>query len=171
MIIGKPVVAHTPEYYRRYINLVPEEDLITALAEGMKATITLVRSLPGEKADFRYAAGKWSAKEVLGHINDTERIFAYRALRFSRKDATALPPFDENLYAPNANTDHCSLHELSDEYRAIRNASIALFAHMNDEMLDLPGKASGYDLTPRSIGWMIAGHNIHHCNILREHYL
>jgi hypothetical protein len=169
-MIEKPAPSKIPDYYLYYINLVPETELIAALEASMEQTLSLFTAIPAEKAEYRYAPGKWTVKEVVAHINDAERVFAYRALRFSRGDATPLPGFDENLYAPNANTGRRPLAEIADEYRAVRTASAALFRHLNEEMLDLPGKASGYDLTPRAIGWMIAGHNLHHLGILRERY-
>jgi uncharacterized damage-inducible protein DinB len=170
-MIARPAPEDAPAYYQRYLSLVKESELLEAMENSLKSSLSLFASIGKEKEDFRYAADKWTVKEVLSHIADCERIFAYRALRFSRRDSTPLPGFDEKDYAPNANAAGRSLAQIIDEYKAVRRASIELFKYLTPEMLDFRGTANGSAITSRSIGWIIAGHNSHHCNILRERYL
>ena len=171
MIIQKPNLTDVPAYYGAYLDLIKENDLLTFLKNRTEETLKFIASIPVEKAEYRYAPGKWSIKEVLSHIIDTERILTYRALRFSRKDVTELSGFDENVYAPNANTGNRTLKEIAEEYNAVRLASISLFSYMTPEMLDFKGKANKASNTARGLGWMIAGHDVHHCNIVKERYL
>jgi len=170
-MIAKPILADAPKYFHYYITLVREEDLMTALAESDKTTTALINSIQEEQADFRYAESKWSIKEVLQHIIDSERIFAYRALRFSRRDATPLSGFDENHYVPNANTNERTIKSILEEYQIVRASSIALYQYMNDEMLDFKALANGVENSARAMGWMIAGHNLHHLNVIKERYI
>jgi hypothetical protein len=170
-MIARPVSDDMPAYYQRYVNTVKESELLDALENSLRNSLSLFASIGKEKESFRYAADKWTVKEVVSHIVDCERIFAYRALRFSRRDSTSLPGFNENEYTPNANAAGRSLEQIVDEYTAVRHASIALFKYLTPEMLDFRGTANGSAITSRSIGWIIAGHNSHHCNILQERYL
>jgi uncharacterized damage-inducible protein DinB len=170
-MIAKPVLTDAPKYFHHYINLVSEEDLMAALSESAKVTTSIIQRVPEARADFRYAEGKWSIKEVLQHIIDSERIFAYRALRFSRRDATPLSGFDESHYVPNANTKERTIKNILEEYQTVRASSIALYQYMNDEMLDFKALANGVENSARSMGWMIAGHNLHHLNVIKERYL
>ncbi len=170
-MITKPILTDAPKYFHHYINLVHEEDLMIALIKSEEATAAIINSIRKEQENFCYAEGKWSIKEVLQHITDSERIFAYRALRFSRRDATPLSGFDENHYVPNANTSERSIKNILDEYQAVRASSIALYQYMNDEMLDFKALANGVENSARAMGWMIAGHNIHHLNVIKERYL
>lgn len=160
-----------PDYCRFYVNLTKENDLIESLKNSRDATVRLLSSVPHSKEDFSYAAGKWTIKQLASHLIDCERIYHYRALRFSRKDDTKLPGFEENDYAANANTEKRTLKDLTEEYRIVRESGIILFAHMTEEMLDFTGVANDVFYSPRSLGWMAAGHNIHHCNVLKERYL
>jgi hypothetical protein len=170
-MIVKPNLADAPEYYHYYFNLVTENNLETALISSSEMTSRLIYSIREDKESYSYDAGKWTIKQVLSHINDTERILAYRALRFSRMDKTALSGFDEDLFAPNANTESRNLNHLLDEYISIRRATESLFEYLTDEMLDFKGNANNLSMTARGIGFMIVGHNIHHMNILKERYL
>ena len=171
MIIEKPNPEDAPKYYQHYFSLVPENNLSDALENSMKNTFKFISSIPKEKEEHQYALDKWTIKEVFAHIIDTERIFAYRALRFSRKDGTDLPSFNQNSYTPNANTQQRTLAQIADEYKAVRQASITLFAYLTPDMLDFRGSSNKNPVTARSIGWMIAGHDIHHCNVIKEKYL
>ncbi len=170
-MILRPALEDSPVYYHYYFSIVKEEDLFKALNNLLSSTVSFIRSIPPEKENYKYADDKWTVKQVLSHIIDTERIFIYRALRFSRKDATALPGYDENTYAPNANCEHRTLAEMAYEFELVRRSTISLFQYMTDEMLDFKGTANKATVTPRSIGWMIAGHNVHHCRIIGERYL
>ncbi len=170
-MIIKPSLKDAPEYYHYYFGLSTETDLMDALKNAMSDSLLLFSSVPKEKENYRYQPEKWTLKEVIGHIIDSERIFTYRALRFSRKDKTELLGFSENLFAPNSNAINRSIPEIAAEYKSVRLASIALFKYMNEEMLDFKGTANKVPLSSRCLGWMIAGHNVHHCKIIKERYL
>ncbi|MEW6208158.1 MAG: DinB family protein [Acidobacteriota bacterium] len=158
-------------YYEKYIHLVREGDIVETLGHQIDDTLALLRSLSSEQADSRYAADKWSIKEVIGHLTDTERIFAYRALRFGRNDPTPLSGFEQNDYVTHAAFSQCSMKDLADEFEQVRRASIHLFRHMPQEAWERSGVASGYDVTVRALAWMIAGHELHHLRVVRERYL
>jgi uncharacterized damage-inducible protein DinB len=170
-MISRPNLNDAPAYFRHYVEMVPESDLLEALENSLHQSLALFATISNDKELFRYAPEKWTTKQVVSHIIDCERVYAYRALRFSRRDATELPPFDENLYAAHANADARLLGQMSTEYSAVRRASIELFRSMSNEMLDLKGIANNVTMTPRSLGWLIAGHNLHHCRILKDKYL
>jgi uncharacterized damage-inducible protein DinB len=165
----------TPEefapYYATYIDLVPEGDLIETLERQLAETTALLAAVPEERSRFRYAEGKWTLAEVVGHINDTERIFAYRALRVGREDATPLASFDQDPYVVTSPAARMSLKELSEEFNAIRRASIVLLRNFDEAAWMRRGTASGKTVSARALGWMIAGHELHHRKILRERYL
>jgi hypothetical protein len=131
----------------------------------------MVPYIPEDKGLYRYGEDKWTVKEVINHMIDAERIFAYRALRFSRNDQTPLPPFDENLYAPEANAHNRTVQQLAKEMKRLRETTIDLFASMTPEMLQREGTASGKRLSVLNLGYIIAGHDIHHHKILHERYL
>lgn len=171
MTISKPDKADAPEYFHYYIDLVEGNDLIHALEADKLHTVEFIRGISVDKADYRYAEGKWTVKDVIQHVIDSERIFAYRALRFSRRDHMPLPGFDENFYVANVDTFGRSLENLLAEFQAVRQATIALYAYMNDAMLDFKATANGVENTARAMGWMIIGHNKHHVHILQERYL
>jgi uncharacterized damage-inducible protein DinB len=170
-MITKPSPGESSDYAQSYIDHLTEDDLLEALSNNLLQTVSLFESVAKEKHNFRYAPGKWTVKELLQHIIDTERIFSYRALRFSRRDNTPLPSYDENLYAPNANTSVRSLEKLLEEYRLVRESSILLFESMTPEMLDFKGTASSVMYSARILGWFMAGHNLHHNKVLKVKYL
>lgn len=169
---GHPSPDHAPAYAQYYIEQAKEyTDLLEALNSSGPVTAAFIRSLPEEKGSFRYAEGKWSLKEVIAHINDTERMFLGRALRFSRHDTTPIPGFEENHYAPLARANERSFEELAAEFETIRASAISLFNYMKTDMLDFVGTANGNPLTARSAGWIVVGHATHHRRIIRERYL
>lgn len=170
-MIPKPNYQDFPPYCHHYFDLVAEDDLMEALKNSRDNTLKFISEIPAAKENFNYAENKWTVKQVLSHIIDCERIYAYRALRFSRQDKTELPGFDEDLFAANTNASRRSLHNLAEEYKAVRESTIFLFEHMTEEMLDFKGMANKLWLTPRAIGFLTAGHNIHHCKIIKERYL
>jgi hypothetical protein len=131
----------------------------------------LLNGLGEEAAAFSYAPDKWSVKEVIGHIIDVERIFAHRALRFARNDKTPLPEFDQDNYIHNSNFDLRTLLDIADEYRAVRESTLTMFYSFADEFYSREGIASGLKFTVRAIPFIIAGHEVHHHQILREQYL
>ena len=158
-------------YYARYIDLVPEGDLVETLELQMSQTMALLAPVPEERAGFRYAEGKWSLAEVLGHINDTERIMACRALRIARGDRTPLPGFDQDPYVTTSPAGHMRIRALEEEFAAVRHATITLLEHLDEAAWLRRGTASDKEVSVRALAWIIAGHERHHTNILRERYL
>ena len=169
--LKKPEAKETSDYYKLYINKVAGDDYLKAMEETMHDTLALLTSLEDAKWDYRYAEGKWSIKEVLLHLIDTERIMTYRALRMARNDKTPLPGFEQDDYIPFVDADQRSPQSILDEYQAVRKATIEMFRYFNDDMLSRLGTASGNPFTPRALGFVIAGHDIHHMSIIRERYL
>ena len=158
-------------FYSTYISLISKDNIIQTLNEQMHEVFTLINSLPGEKAYFKYAPDKWTLKEVLGHIIETERVFSYRALAISRGDTQPLPGMDQDEYMKNNNYNKRSISNLSNEYLSVRTSTIHLFNTMTKEMISKKGNASGFDVTVRALAFIIAGHNLHHYNIIKEKYL
>ena len=167
----RPAPGDFPEYYSRYVSRAPDGDVAATLGTQIDDTAALLSGLSEADALHRYAEGKWSVKEVLGHISDTERVFSYRLLRFSRGDATPLPGFDENAYTPAGRFDDRDLADLLAELRAVRAATVALIHGLPPESLDRRGTASGGSFAVAAIPWIIAGHELHHRQILRDRYL
>jgi len=160
-----------PPFYKHYVKLVEQPDVLVALRISGYRTMELIHFIPEEKQDFRYADGKWSIREVLCHMLDAERIFAYRALRFARNDKTDLPGFDEVEYANNLNATSRSLRKIGDEMQHLRNATVDLFESFSAEMMTRKGTANKNELSVVAMGNVIAGHETHHCKILQERYL
>lgn len=158
-------------YYDRYVALVPAGDIIALLTVQMDDTTALLRELTEEQALHAYAPGKWSIKEVLGHVMDAERIFMNRALRFGRGDATPLPSFDENAYAPAGAFNARPLASLMSEFNAVRRSTVALLAGLPAEAWQRTGIASEYAVSVRGLAWITAGHELHHRQILAQRYL
>lgn len=169
--LTRPAPTEYAAHYATYIQHVPEGDIVDTLEHQLGDTLALLAGLSAEQAAHRYAPGKWSIKQVVGHISDAERVFAYRAMRFARNDTTPLPPFDENEYVRNATFDDRALPDLAAEFEAVRRASVCLFRGLDDEALMRRGTASGHEVTPRALANIIAGHERHHTIILRERYL
>ena len=169
--IARPGEPEYAPYYGRYVALVPDGDLLDTLSRQTDDTADLLRGLTDRDAGFRYDEGKWSIKQVLGHLSDAERVFAYRALRFARGDVTPLPGFDENAFVANARFDSRALADLLAELRAVRAATVALFAGLAPDELARRGVANEKEMSVRAIAYVIAGHERHHGAILRERYL
>ena len=159
------------DYYRNYISLVEENDLLSALSNSVNRSLSFWSNLTEEQGNYRYAEGKWSIKELLQHIIDTERIFSYRALAFARGEKTALPGYNENQYADNCLADSRSLQEMIDEFVLVRKSTITLFKSFDESVLDNLGKASDSNLSVRAVGFIIIGHEIHHMNVVKELYI
>ena len=168
--IPRPVAAEYAPYYGRYIDKVPDGDLLRTLEDQGRETQAVLAGLSEAKALHRYAPGKWSVKEVIGHVTDTERVFSYRALRFARGDATTLPGFDENAWVPAGSFDARSLKDLAAELDVVRRATIALFRGLDAAALARRGTASDNAVSVRAIAWIIAGHERHHVALLHERY-
>jgi Uncharacterized protein conserved in bacteria len=167
----RPVAGEFLPYYGTYIDKVPDGDIVETLTSQLPQTLALIRSIPETTGDKRYAAGKWSIREVIGHLIDAERIFVYRALRFSRADATQVPGFDENAYAANGPYSKVSLADLADEFEHVRRATIQFFSHLDNDALSRRGNANGAEITVRALAFIMAGHETHHMGVLRDRYL
>jgi uncharacterized damage-inducible protein DinB len=158
-------------YFGTYIDKVPDGDVVSVLEAGIGTTRKLLGSVSEERGGYRYAEGKWSLKEVIGHMSDTERIFTYRLLTFARGDAGPQPGFDETSYTPAQESDRVPLAWLLDEFVAVRAATLALLKVLPPEAWERKGVASEHPLSARASAWIIAGHEIHHRRVLEERYL
>lgn len=160
-----------PSHFKGYVKLVEQSDVLQALRISGHRMMEIVHSIPDAKKDFRYADGKWTIREVLCHLIDTERIFAYRALRFARNDKTNLHSFDENAYALHLNATGRSMGKIADEMQHVRRSTIDLFESFNEDMLARKGSANNHEISVVAMGFVTAGHEIHHGKILKERYL
>ena len=160
---------HAP-YYQPYLDALSQGDVIEILEHQLSGTSLLLDGVSADKADHRYAPGKWSVKEVIGHLADSERVFAYRALRFARADATDLPGFDENAWMPAAFFNARPLADIAGEFAAVRRASLALFRSFDDNAAVRRGTANGRAISVRALVAITAGHERHHLKVLKERY-
>jgi DinB family protein len=161
---------YNPEF-GKYITLVPGERIVATLSSQIEETMTFLLGLSDSQGELRYAPGKWSIKEVIGHLIDSERIMSYRALRFARSDRTPLSGFEENDFVAHGNFGAVSLAELADEYRAVRKGNIYLFQHLADDTWARRGVANENEVSVRALAYIIAGHELHHLGIIRSRYL
>ncbi|MGE0770636.1 MAG: DinB family protein [Cyclobacteriaceae bacterium] len=159
-----------PPFYKNYVKHIQETDVLQALRVSGHRMQETVYSVPEAQIDFRYADGKWSIRELLCHVIDAERIFTYRALRFARNDKTPLSGFDENSYAPEANASGRSLKHIADEMRHLRISTIDMFLGFTEEMLRRKGAANNNEMSVVALGFIIAGHETHHRQILLDRY-
>jgi uncharacterized damage-inducible protein DinB len=165
---------HTSEYapyYEKYISLVPEGDVVAALGRQLDNTLSLLRGLSEAQADSRYASDKWSIKEVIGHIIDTERIFGHRAFRFARNDQTPLPGFEQNDYVREADFGNRRLGDLAEELEHVRRSNLHLFRSLDDMAWLRRGIANNNEVSVRALAHIIAGHETHHIQIIQTRYL
>ena len=167
----KPTEGTYPVYFQTYINYVQEEDVMTAIENQQSVIDNFFDRISEEKSTYAYAEGKWTLKELLQHVIDTERIFIYRALAFARKETQSLPGFDEKTYAANSNANARSWKSLCEELKAVRNTSRLLFENFTDEMLSSSGLANNNPTTVNAIGFILVGHVYHHKNIVETRYL
>ncbi len=165
----KPHSTEYPSFFSRYVDLVSETDPISVLQQ--KNAGLLLRSLSEQQGRYRYAEGKWSIKEVLGHVVDAERIFAYRALSIARGEKQSLPGFDENAYVENARFESRTFESVLAEYAAVREATILLFQSFDETILSQTGVSNNNPASVRALVYITAGHEQHHVNILNERYL
>jgi DinB superfamily len=168
----KPTGNEYPQnkYFSFYIEQVDYQNVIEALTVNKDVVINLFKSLSEEQKNFRYDIGKWSPHEILGHLTDTERIFGYRALCIARGEKQSLPGFDENEYADGAKFSEISFESLLEQYRLVREGSLALFLTFTEEVASQIGLANGNAVSAKALVWMIAGHEIHHLRVLKEKY-
>jgi len=170
-VAGRPDPEEYAPYYTRYIDLVPGDDVMAVLQEQKDTVRDLLGGVSSEEAGHRYAPGKWSVREVVGHLSDNERVFAYRALRLGRGDEGPLEGFDHNAYVATGAFDRRPLPELIDELLSVREATIALLRGLDADALQRVGTANGGALSARAAMFVNAGHLEHHLEILRKYYL
>lgn len=158
-------------YFKRYVDQVPEEDLFTAFENQLPVIKPFLDSISEEKSAYAYDTGKWTLKEVLQHMIDTERIFNYRALCIARKEAVSLPGFDENTYAENSYANTRTWQDMADEFLALRRCTAILYKSFTAEALGFAGKANNNPVTVMSLGFITLGHFYHHKKVMEERYL
>ena len=170
LLIAKPDASEHAPYYSRYVDLVADGDILGTLATQIDGTMAELRNVSEADSLKRYAAGKWSVREVVGHLIDTERIFAYRALRFARNDRTDLPGFEQDDYVAAAQFDRRPWTGLLEEFDAVRRSDVLMFRGLGDEAWRRQGVANGDAMSVRAAAYVIAGHELHHLRVLREKY-
>ncbi len=159
------------QFFSTYIQYCKEKTLMEQFESGEDTLSDLLFGLSDEKMMYRYEPGKWSVKQIVGHIMDTERVMAFRALSFARGEKQAFPGYDHDQYVEQANFDERSAQDLLMEYRAVRESTILLFSSLTSDMLMKRGSASNVEFTVRALGFIICGHELHHIKILKERYL
>jgi hypothetical protein len=169
--MNKPDSTEYAPYFEKYISLPHEKEIVATLGKQIESTLGLIRGLSDAEGDRRYAPGKWSVREVVGHLIDAERIFGYRAMRFARNDATPLPGFDENSFVANAGFGSRSLADLADEFEHTRKSNVYLFKNLDGDASMRRGVSNNNEISVRAIAYVIAGHELHHMEILRTRYL
>jgi uncharacterized damage-inducible protein DinB len=167
----RPEPNEYPSFYQSYVDNVRSSNIIKELTDQVLDIQAIISEIPEEKENYKYAEGKWTIKEIIGHIIDTERVLGYRAMRFARKDKTPLPGYDENFFVANANFQKQTLYSLGHEFAIVREANLALFKVWDEEALSQTGVANDLDVSVRAILFMIAGHATHHINVIKLKYL
>lgn len=167
----RPEKTEYSEYYEGYVSSVAETDIVAAMSGQLSEIEHLFALMPEEKGGFAYAPGKWTIKELLGHLIDGERVFSYRALRISRRDQTPLSGFDQDLFIANADFNSLKLTDLVEEFLFLRRANIIFFRNLSEEKWSRTGTASDNPVSVRALAYILVGHVRHHENILKEKYL
>ena len=170
-VTGRPSPSEYAPHFSRYVDLVAGDDVILALSGQIDRTIPALRAVSEEVSLKRYAPGKWSLKEVLGHMIDTERVFAYRALRIARSDKTPLPSFDQDAFVAAAGFDKRPWTDLLTEFELLRRVNVLMFRGLHKSAWELRGNASGNELSVRAAAFVIAGHELAHRQVIREKYV
>lgn len=168
--LSRPTPDEYADFYAGYVNGVPDGDIVERMRTEHERTMGLLGGLTPEQASHRYAEGKWSVKEVVGHLNDAERIFSYRALAIARKDRTPLPGMDQDDYVRASNADTRDFRSLLDELAGVRHATLALFESFDDTAWAERGTASGCTFSVRALAYVVVGHEVHHRGILETRY-
>jgi DinB superfamily len=169
--IARPQASEYASYYEGYVSKVPDGDVVGTLGKQLNETLALIKSIPEARGEFRYAEGKWSIKELIGHVIDSERVFTYRALRFGRGDVTPLSGFEQDDFIRGADFNKRTLSDLADEYEHVRRATISLFASLEESAWDRRGPANDDEVSVRGLAFITAGHERHHLEILKAKYL
>ncbi len=170
-LVTRPAPAEYAPFYADYVAQVPEGNILDILGAQLDESRTFLQAVPAERETFRYGPGKWSVREICGHLCDAERIMTYRALRFARGDKTPLPGFEENEYVPYSSYDLLPLRDISEELQCVRRSTIQLFRHLDSEAWLRIGSANGAEVSVRALAWIIAGHERHHLKVLASRYL
>ena len=160
-----------PEFYQGYVLKLEHDELIVNLETTGDDFVSLARKIPESNGEFAYDSGKWTIKEVIQHMIDTERVFAYRAMRFARMDKTDLPGFEQNDYVPASRANDRTMSELVEEFDNLRSGTINLFKSFDEPMLKAEGTANGYPFSCQAVGYIAAGHCKHHAHIIKERYV
>jgi DinB superfamily len=171
MYTTRPNVSEHIPYYAKYISLVPNGNILTILEKQLQDTLQVVTDISEEQSLKRYAPDKWSIKEVIGHLTDTERVFVYRALRFARGDETPLPGFESDDYVRVAQFDTYPWQELVREFEYVRQATVFFYKHLGEAAWKRKGVASDNPVSVRALAYVIVGHELHHVKLLKELYL
>ncbi len=169
--MSRPEKTEYAEYYGKYISLVTENDVVAVMQNQLDEFTNLFDCVPEEKGTFAYAPDKWTIKELVGHLIDGERVFAYRALRFSRADKIPVEGFEQDDYVANADFNSIKLNDLTEEFSLLRRANILFFKNLTAEMWIQTGTASNVEISVRALAFIMVGHIRHHLNILNERYL
>ena len=170
-MLDRPEASECYEYYFTYIDKVPDGDVIAVLRNQLDDTTRFIRELPSDVAGYRYAADKWSVKEIFGHLIDTERTFSFRAMCAARLEPAPMPSLEQDPYVENSRYDERAVEDIAEEYEAVRRASLALYKSFSDEEWLRRATASGWEFTARAIPYIVAGHEIHHRRVIDERYL
>jgi len=171
IVVEKPPASEYAPPFERYVSRVGEANVLAALSGQVAEIRATLAPVLGEFEGFRYAEGKWSVREVVGHLVDTERIMGYRAVCVARGETASLPGFDENAYVENASFDACPLAELLDELEHVRSGHLAFFRHLDPKAWPRVGAANAHPISVRALAYVMAGHPRHHLAVLRERYL
>jgi uncharacterized damage-inducible protein DinB len=169
--VERPERSECAEYYFLYIDQVPAGNVLELLEEQLQSTPRFLREIPADKLDYRYRPGKWTIKQVVGHIIDSERAFAHRAFCFARRDPAELPSFEQEPYVLHSRYAERSLEDILAEYEAVRRATLALFRSFSADEWARRGRATGREFTVRTFPFIVAGHEIHHWEGIRRNYL
>lgn len=168
--IGRPEADELASAFVKDVNLVPGDDILTQLDRQLETTLSFFKDITEERSLYRYAPEKWSIREVLGHVIDAERIMAYRALRFSRGDRTPVPGFEQDDYVKLASSNDRSLQDLTAEFELVRKANLCMFRSLSAEAWQRRGVANENEVSVRALAYIIAGHELHHLEVLRSRY-
>jgi uncharacterized damage-inducible protein DinB len=167
----RPSPTEYPAFFATYIDLVPSDDLLQELEQSFQQTMAILESLTEEQASFRYAPGKWTIKEVVGHMVDTERIMNYRALCIARGDTTPFPGFDEEAYVSHSEFAERSLQSLLQDFSLVRQASMNLLERLPTDAWSRVGTVNNNKIVVSALGFIIVGHGLHHTNVIRDRYM
>lgn len=171
LIVGRPQANEHAPYYSLYIDRINDDDVLAVLSEQISEYVSLVSMASEKNITEPYAQGKWSVKELLGHINDTERIMSYRALRFARNDKTPLSGFEQDDFIATGNFEQRTLSDLKEEFEYVRNSTLCLLGHLDKEAWMRTGLANNNEISVRALAYVMAGHVTHHLDILESRYL